>query len=164
MIRYLAQGAVYAVVAALLGYFSAAPAYQHFPKDKAMIKLAFAHGGSRKGGCRRRTREELAKLPPNMRRPMDCPRRRVPVYVELELDGAPLYRASLPPTGLSGDGPSRVYERFTVSPGRHRLVMRLRDSERDRGFDYERVAEIELRPGQNLAVDFRADAGGFVLK
>jgi hypothetical protein len=50
-------------------------------------------------------REEIAKLPPNMRRPLDCPRGRRPIYVELDVGHQVSYRASLPPTGIAGDGP-----------------------------------------------------------
>ena len=161
-VRYAGQGLVYALLALVLGYLSDSPAYTHFPPDRAQIKLSLAHGAARKGGCRRLSAEEIARLPPNMRRPTECPRERLPVVVEIILDDAVLYRASLPPTGLAGDGPSRAYRRFAVAPGPHRLVARLRDSERDEGFDYERAAWIELAPGQSLAIDFRAETGGFI--
>lgn len=159
--RYLGQGAVYALFAAFLGYFSQAPAYTHFPPDKALVKLAFVHGGKPAGECRRRTPEELARLAPNMRKLLDCPRGRLPLVVELEMDGRLLYRDTLPPTGLSGDGPSRAYRRFAVEPGRHRFAVRLRDSGRDGGFDYESEAVVEIGPGRNLAIDFKAFKGGF---
>lgn len=159
--QYLGQGAVYALFAVFLGYLSNAPAYTHFPPDKALLKLAFVHGGKPKGECRVRTPEELAKLAPNMRKRLDCPRERVPVSVELEMDGKVLYRETLPPTGLSGDGPSRTYRRFAVEPGAHRLVARLRDSPRAEGFDYENEATVEIGKGRSLAVDFKAFKGGF---
>jgi hypothetical protein len=162
-LRYVGQGVLYLLLALVIGYFSDRPAYTHFPPDMALIKLSFAHG-AKKEECRRRTPEELAKLPPNMRRPMACGRERLPVTVELLLDGAPLYQAVLPPTGLAGDGPSRTYQRFAVPPGRHELVARLRDSDRGEGFDYERTAVVELKPAQSLAIDFRAEMGGFVLR
>lgn len=162
-LRYLGQGAVYLLLALGIGYFSDRPAHTHFPPDMALIKLSFAHG-AQKEECRRRTEEELAALPPNMRRPMVCARERLPVEVELLLDGAPLYRAVLPPTGLAGDGPSRAYERFAVPPGAHELVARLRDSDRAAGFDYERTAVVELAPGQSLAIDFRPEMGGFIFR
>jgi hypothetical protein len=161
-LRYVGQGVVYLLVAVVLGYFSSAPSYTHFPADQALIKLSFAHGAERKGECRRLGAEELARLPPNLRRPVECPRERWPVVVELVLDDATLYQASLPPTGLAGDGPSRVYRRFAVAPGSHRLIARLRDSARAQGFDYVREATIELAPGQNFVIDFRKDIGGFV--
>jgi hypothetical protein len=160
---YIGQGAVYLLLALGIGYCSDRPAYTHFPPDMALIKLSFAHG-AHKEECRRRTPEELAKLPPNMRRPLACSRERLPVTVELLLDGKPLYQAVLPPTGLAGDGPSRVYQRFAVAPGRHELIARLRDSDRREGFDYERTAVVELAPEQSLAIDFRPEMGGFVLR
>jgi hypothetical protein len=160
---YIGQGAVYLLLALGIGYFSDRPAYTHFPPDMALIKLSFAHGGQ-KEDCRRRTAEELANLPPNMRRPMVCSRERLPVAVELLIDGAPLYQAVLPPTGLAGDGPSRAYQRFAVPPGRHELSARLRDTDRAEGFDFERTAVVELAPAQSLAIDFRAEMGGFVFR
>jgi hypothetical protein len=72
-------------------------------------------------------------------------------------------RESLPPTGLAGDGPSRVYRRFAVAAGEHRLRLRLRDTARSDGFDHEHAATVSLRPGQNLVVDFRAGSG-FVIR
>ena len=41
---------------------------------------------------------------------------------------------------------------------------RLRDSARSESFDYEREVEVDLVPGQNFVVDFRAEAGGFIFK
>ncbi|MBT3372141.1 MAG: hypothetical protein HOA08_14850 [Rhodospirillaceae bacterium] len=164
LFRYAGQALVYLIFAAFLGYFASAPVYNHFPADKALIKLSLAHGAAREGGCRRRTQEELQKLAPNMRRPMDCPRQRLPVVIEFEIDGVTLYSASEPPTGLSGDGPSRIYQRFTVSAGKHDIVARLRDSDRTEGFDFEKKATIELKAQQSLAIDFRQEMGGFLLR
>jgi len=163
-LRYVGQAAVYGLIALALGYFSDSPAYTHFPPDQALVKLSLVHPGNRVGECRRRTADELAELAPNMRKALDCPRGRLPLLVELSLDGALLYRESLPPTGLSGDGPSRAYQRFTVAPGRHVLAARLRDSARTEGFDFEHEADIELAPRQSLAIDFQAETGGFVFR
>jgi hypothetical protein len=162
-LAYVGQGAVYLLLALGVAYFSDRPAYTHFPADMALLKLSFAHG-AQKGECRRRTADELAKLAPNMRRPTACSRERLPVTVELLLDGKPVYHAVLPPSGLAGDGPSRVYQRFAVPAGRHALIARLRDSDRPDGFDYERTATIDLAPAQSLAIDFRSEMGGFVFR
>jgi hypothetical protein len=162
-LAYVGQGAVYVLLALGIAYFSDRPAYTSFPAEMALLKLSFAHG-AQKGECRRRTADELAKLAPNMRRPTACSRERLPVTVELLLDGKPLYQAVLPPSGLAGDGPSRVYQRFAVPAGRHALIARLRDSDRRDGFDYERTATIELAPAQSVAIDFRSEMGGFVFR
>jgi hypothetical protein len=179
-LRGLAQLIAYAAFAALVGYFAAAPAWQAADPAQAQLKLSFTHGGARLAECHRMTPEELAKIPPNMRRSLQCSRERVPVTVELEMDGQPLYRAVVPPGGLWKDGPSSVYWRFTVAPGRHRLTLRLRDDlpgrinpERaGRGsatshwigeWNYVRETDIVLAARDNRVIDFRADKGGFIV-
>jgi hypothetical protein len=163
LFRYALQALVYAAIAVLLGWFSNMPTYRHFPADKALIKLSLVHAGAPRAECRQLTAAELAKLAPNMRRQQTCPRERVALWLEMRLDEAPLVAASLPPTGFAKDGPSRIYRRLAVAPGRHRLVLRLRDSAREQGYDYEFDGPIELVPGQSLAIGFQAESGGFLL-
>lgn len=164
MARYLGQGAVYLLFAAVLGYFSTEPSYRHHDPAKAMIKLSFTHGAKAKGECHRRSPEELAKLAPNMRRPVVCPRERMAVAIELTIDGQRLVSETLRPTGLSRDGPSYIYRRFVVEPGRHRLQVMLRDSARTSGFDYVAERTVDLAPAQNLSIDFDSRNGGFVFE
>ncbi|MDH3658494.1 MAG: hypothetical protein OEU92_00470 [Alphaproteobacteria bacterium] len=162
--RYVGQAAIFLLFAVVIGTFADSPSYRHFPEDQAQIKLSFSHGAAPKVPCKTLTREEMNALPPNMRRATSCERERLPVEVEIDLDGELLYRASVPPSGLAKDGPSRVYQRFTVSAGRHELATRLRDTDRTDGFDYERKIDIELIPGQSLAIDFRSETGGFLVR
>ena len=162
--RYVGQAAIYLLFAVVIGYFADRPNYRHFHEDQAQIKLSFSHGAAPRVPCKKLTREEMNKLPPNMRRATSCERERLPVEVEIDLNGEPLYRASVPPSGIAKDGPSRVYERFAVPAGRHELATRLRDTDRAEGFDYKRKIEIDLMPGQSLALDFRAETGGFLVR
>ena len=155
------QAVLYAAFAVILGYFSQRPAYQHLDPQMAVIKLSFSHAGEHREECRRLTPEEIARLAPNMRRPMDCKRERVPLLVEIILDGEPLLQESLPPGGLSKDVGSHVYRRFSVPPGSHTIIARLRDSRRTEGFDYEQTERIMLRPQQNFVIDFKPGTGGF---
>ena len=115
--RLIAQFIVIAALFAGVAALSDWPKYSQIAKDSGVVMLTFVHGADRKGECRRLTPEEIAKLPPNMRRVQDCPRGRRPIYVELDVDGHGVYRASLPPTGVAGDGPSRVYQRFVLPAG-----------------------------------------------
>jgi hypothetical protein len=161
--QIVGQVVLYALFVAFIGYFATQPVYRHLDPGAARITLSFSHAGESKTECRRLTPEEIAALPPNMRRPMDCPRGRVPLLVELLVDGDVLYRASLEPSGLAGDGSSTAFEQFTIVPGTHRLSMRLRDSRREQGFDYETEENVKLDPGEHLVIDFRADTGGFVV-
>ena len=72
--------------------------------------------------------------------------------------------AVLQPGGFSGDGQAQTYEKFIVPAGKHVIEARLRDSKRSEGFDYERRFEAELAPWQNLAIDFKAEQGGFLFR
>jgi hypothetical protein len=156
--RYLGQAALYGAFALAIGYFSTSPAYTHLDPDQALLKLSFSHGAQRVGECRDRSDEELAKLPPNMRIRQDCPRERAPVVVELALDGVLLYRESLPPSGLSRDGPASVYRRFVVPAGTHRLTARLSDNTKGE-FNYRDEKTLTLAPAQIVVVAFHAESG-----
>jgi hypothetical protein len=162
--RYAAQALFYAAFTAAVGMFASWPTYGGLPDGTAQIKLSFIHSGARAEACHRLTAEELAKLPPNERRPIDCSRQRLPVAVRLTIDGKTFYEAVLEAGGLSGDGPVKVYEKFVVLAGNHLIEARLRDSKRTEGFDYESSREVELTPAQNLAIDFKAEQGGFLFR
>ena len=164
IMQYSGQAVFYGLFVAVIGYFSSAPAYEHFPKDMALIKASFSHAGQPKEECHVRTADELAKLPPNMRVPVQCGRERSPVMFDLELDGKEVYRAELPPAGLSRDGVSTVYQRFEVPAGRHHLRARLKDSVRVPDFKYIKEADVELAPAQVFVVEFNSRTGGFVFK
>jgi hypothetical protein len=96
--------------------------------------------------------------------PIDCSRERLPIIIRLSLDGHPIYEATLNPTGLSADGPARAYQKFLVPAGRHEIVAELRGSKRTEGFDYRGRIEAELKPWQNLAIEFQAEQGGFLFR
>lgn len=163
-LQYLGQFAILAALMAAIGYFSNRPVYNQAPAGVAQIKLSFAHGGARAVDCRKLTAQEIAALPANERRPNTCGRERIPVHIRLSLDGDIIFDERLEPTGLSNDGPSRVYTKLFVPSGQHVLIAQLRDSKRETGFDYEAETEVRLAPFQNLAIDFKADAGGFIFR
>lgn len=140
---------------------SARPMWQSVAGDMALLRLSFAHSGVR--DCRDRTAEELAKLPANMRTPQVCERRRAPVRVELDLDGEAAFAADLPPSGLSGSGPSRVYHRFLVPAGSYRVAVRMRDDPAVAGFTQEAAFDIVVAPAESVAIDFDATTGRFYL-
>ena len=157
---WLLQVPAYAAFAAFIGYFSSAPAYRLLAPDTAVLKLSFIHAGERKLACRERTPEELAKLAPNMRAKLDCPRERSDVKVEVEMDGRLLYSISARPSGLRHDLPSTVYRRLDVPAGHHVFRTRLADTA-DGAFRYEAEASVDLAPGRVLVIDYVASRGGF---
>ena len=162
-LRIAGQALVYGVLMALLGTFSAWPRYSPLAPGTGLLLVSFSHAGARIAPCRRFTPEEIAAMAPNMRRSADCPRERVALRLELEVDGAPALARELPPSGLAGDGASTVYARVPLAAGRHRLVARLRDSRREQGFDHVRRFELDLAPGESRLLGFRAE-GGFRLR
>lgn len=163
-LRIIGQFAVIAVLFAAVAAFADWPVYRQIPKGSGIVMLSFVHGADRKAQCRTLTPEELAKLAPNMRRAQDCPRGRQPIYVELDIDGATVYKAVLPPSGIARDGPSQAYQKFVWPTGRHGIAVRMRDNPSTRGFDYERKAEIALAPGQVFVIDFQMETNGFVFR
>lgn len=156
----LLQVPAYAAFAAFVGYFSSAPPYRHLDPGMAVVKLSFIHAGERKLACHERTPEELAKLAPNMRAKLDCPRARSDVKVELEMDGKVIYRIEARPSGLRDDMPSSVYRRLDVPAGRHTFRARLADTATGE-FRHEGQASVDLAPGRVLVIDFVASRGGF---
>ena len=164
LLRYAGQTALYALFAAAVGYFSTSPRYQHLRPDEALLRLSFSHPGKIKADCRQRTPEELAKLPANMRAPLDCPRERSPVIVRVELDGAELYHETFAPSGLSRDGASTGYRRVPIAAGRHRVRAQFNDDARASGFNYERDRVIDAAAGQVVLIDLLPERGGVVIR
>lgn len=135
-----------------------------YDPGQALIKLSLSHPGRRKEECRRRSREELAKLAPNMRAPLVCSRERWPVLVELDLNGKSIFARTVNPAGLSADGQSSFYSTFAVPAGRHRIAVRMRDRGDGQGFDYTHDAWITIAPAQALVVGFVEDERNFFIE
>lgn len=162
--RYLGQGAGYLLFIAFIGYFSTSPSYTHVPSDRALIKFTFTHAGKRvKPFHDTRTREELAKLSPQLRYRKHS-RERSPLEVEFEMDGQILYRAVVPPRGLSRDLPSPVYQRFTVPAGEHHFRVRMKDDIHHEGFNYVSEKTLTLVPLQTIIVDFDNNRKQFIFE
>ncbi|MDE2376349.1 hypothetical protein [Bradyrhizobium sp.] len=162
--RTAGQFVVILALFAGVAMLSSWPAYHQIPDNTGVMVLTFVHGADRKGECRRLTPEEIAKLPPNMRRVQDCPRVRRSLHVELDVDGRNVYRADLPPTGIAGDGPSKVYQRFVLPAGKYDVAVRMRDTARAEGFDHERRETVDFAPAQLLVIDYRPESGEFIFR
>jgi len=161
---WLGQVLLYGLFALAIGVFSQRPPYRHLGRNEALIKLSFTRVGKPVGDCRTLSADELARLPPNMRAPTVCPRERSPVTVEVDIGGVNVLKRSAPPTGLSKDGASALYERLVVPAGEQRIAVRLSDDVRARDAAYRREATVTLVPGQVLVIDFDAEKGGITLQ
>ena len=162
-LRIFFQLLLYVPLMALIGYFSTEPRFTTLGPDEALLRLSFIHAAERKEPCRERSAEELAKLAPNMRAALDCPRERAMLLVELEVDGRLALRREVPPAGVQRDGNATVYHRLPLPAGRHRIVARLRDRPGE-GFDFVGETTLELAPGAALLIDFSKAKGGFVFR
>jgi len=160
-LRIVLQVLMYAAFAAGVGYLSASPAYDYADASEATIKLSLSHAAKRVKPCVRLTPQQVAELAPNMRHTEECERQRLPLVVELEIDGAVRARIVAPPSGLWSDGPASIYQRFEIEPGTHTLTARLRDSHRSEGWDYTHTEDVSLVAGRYFTVTFRAESGGF---
>jgi hypothetical protein len=158
----IGQVILYGAFAAFIGYFATSPTYHQVADDVALIKLSISHLGDRE--CRKRTAEELAKMPPNMRAPLDCPRERSDIRLEVDLDGQPILQTVMHPTGLYKDGVSTIYKRFEVKAGSHQLAVRMNDNLVKPGFNFVKEEQISLKPHQVMVIDFNPDRGGLFFK
>ena len=154
MIKMLGQAIAYALFVAALGVFSVWPSYHLLDEQEAIVSLTFSHPAERVGECRRLTQEELNALPPNMRKPDECPRERHPIQVEMRFDDRLVYAETVSPSGLWKDGKANVYRRVTIDAGDYLLFVGMNDSGSGDGYDYERRQDLTIVPGQNLVITF----------
>jgi len=158
----------------LLLYFSDAP-YTFSNTEDSMLKLSIRHLSKRVAECDEftklnmeadRYREQL-KNTDRARMKLNgiegCSRDRYGVYVELFIDNeksiGKLYEAG----GLQNDGPSFVYEEFMVSPGTHRVEVKLRDSGDTDRFDYSFAKELQFEKGVINVIGFDERKGVLAL-
>ena len=164
MIRILGQAMAYGVFVAVVGVFSIWPEYRLLDEHQAIVSLTFSHAAERVEECRRLTQEELDALPPNMRKPTDCPRERHPVQVDMRLDDRLVFGETLPASGLWKDGKANAYWRTKIDAGDYVLFIGMNDSGTIDRFDYELSVKKEITPGQNVVVGFDGLSNSFVIE
>ncbi len=163
VLRIVLQAINFGIFMGLVGYFSIYPPFKHLGDDQAMITLAISHAGERREECRKISPEELAKLPPNMRIPMDCPRERSPITVDLALDGKAVVSNNVEPPGLYKDQGIDIFQSIKVPAGKHMLSIKMNDNVRVEGPTFTHKQDINLEPAQLLVIQFDSAAGKFTL-
>ena len=158
------QVILYGLFALAIGVFSQWPPYHPLAVDQAEIKISVSRLGQPVGECRRLSEAELAKLPPNMRDPVQCPRERSPLTMEVEVGGATVLKRVVQPTGLSKDGAASIYARLVVPAGPQKIDVRFNDDVRPGAKTYHRETKVDLKPGQVVVVDFDAGKGGIIVE
>lgn len=163
IMRYPLQALNYAVFMGLVWYFSILPPYNQLEPDQAMITFTMSHVGKHVTECKKMSYEELMKLPPNMRKPMDCPRERSPIIMELKLDDKVVYSKTANPVGLYKDQGIDVYENIRVPAGKHRLIVWMNDDVKVEGPTYRKEQEVEIKPEQHMIVQFESKFNNFTI-
>ena len=163
-LNWTGQALLYGGFAVALGVISRWPVYHPLPEDMAQIKVSFIHHGARVAECRPYTAEEQAKMPPNMRKAEKCERERSPVSIEVDIDGKTVLAHTSPPSGLSRDGASTLYQRLNVSAGQHQSAVRFKDNQKSEQFTSQIDETVTLKPAQVLVIDYSTDMGGIVLQ
>ncbi len=154
----------YSLFMGLVWYFSIYPPYHQLEENQAMITFTLGHVGKQVKECRKLSQEELLKLPPNMRAPMDCPRERSPVTMELQLDGKVIFSKTAAPLGLFKDQGIDVYQNIKVQAGDHRLLAWINDDINVEGPIYRLEQGISLKPEQHMIIEFNSESGQFRVK
>lgn len=155
---------LYGVFAVVVGYFSIAPTYRYAAPELGSIKLSLSHAADRVADCVKLTPDEInarARLGESLN---ECERERLPLMVEVDVDGKTVMRVTAEPSGLWSDGPASVYERMSVEAGPHTITARLRDSARETGWDHEHTEDVVLSPGRYFTIRFREENGGFTFR
>ena len=160
----IVQLLLYVAFAVFVGYFSIAPRYQYADASVATVKLSLSHAADRIEECVRLTPDEINARARRGESLNDCERERLPLTVEIEIDGETVLHVNAAPSGLWSDGPASVYERFDIAAGEHTITARLRDSARDSGWDYQHTETVVLHPARYFTIRFRAETGGFAFR
>ena len=148
----------------LIWYFSFSPPYVRLTPEESMITLALSHAGKPVHECVKRSQEEMAKLPPNMRLLEDCPRERSPVKIEVLMDDIAVIDHIVDPPGLYKDQGVDIYHSVKVPMGEHRLEIRMNDSVRVDGPTHHYEQSVSLAPAQLLVIQFNNAQNQFVLR
>lgn len=156
-LRLIGQILTWAALGAFVAALAQGPGFAPYGHDQALIKFSLAHLSERLVPCRKLTEAERQELPPTRRVSELCERGRAPTIIELELDGEMLIDRRIEPAGLSDDGRAYYLEFFPVPAGEHELMLRLRDTPRNHGFDIERKLTLQLAPGDAALVEVADD-------
>jgi len=161
-VRWAARLAVFTAFTATVVALAGWPGYRHLDPDRALVKISLRHTGVRVGECRELSAAELERLPQNMRTPLQCPRERSPIELEVDINGRSVVDVTLQAQGLHADGRAVFYRRLLVPAGTVAVAVRMKDDVRQSSFAHRGTHQTRLEPGQALIVDFDSATGSFV--
>lgn len=164
-VRYALSTVSLVIPAFLIIYFSEVP-YVFTNSSESRLVLSVRHTSSKVANCddisiinkeADRFRESLKntkRVPMQLGGLVDCARERNPVFLELYIDNKMVLSRDYFAGGIKSDGPSFAFEKFTVKPGVHNVIVMMRDSRTKDHFDYSVNGELEFKAGYIRVVDF----------
>lgn len=161
--HYAVQFLLFGAFAVFIAGYSDWPPYRVLGSDEAVVKLSMSYPAERKEACRKLSREEMQKLPPNMRAPTKCTRARWSAEVTLWLADEVVFQKTVSPSGLSDDGPSIFYKRLAIPAGDHHIRARIHDIGGTRRA-HEMAAHVTVEAGQVLIIGFDENARKITLR
>ncbi len=120
MKRRVTQVAVTAGALLLLAVASRVP-YGPGAAGAAELRLSWRARSAQIEACRRRTAEELARLPVHMRQELVCERGVAPYRLVVTVDDDTLVDRTVAAAGARRDRPLYVFETIPLAPGTYRL-------------------------------------------
>jgi len=160
--QLLGQVVFYGVLIGITGYLSVYPETTVHKAGETDLKLVIRQSGRVIGKCEVLTSEQLKKLPPNMQRPMNCPREKSAVKLKLLIDNEIKHQATISPSGIHSDGNLARYEVFTLEAGT-RHVYATATSETHEG-EFVEVFDEEVVFNEDKIVVLQLDDQGFKIK
>lgn len=159
--------------ALLILFLSERPTYSLYDKDISLIKFTIKYPSKHASEGKELTKKDTETKLKHMRKTnspfsqirMEYERKRLPVYVEVDLDNKNVLSRTYYPTGLKKDGPTFAYEEIPVTPGSHEIKIRMRDSKEGSPFDYTFEKKIDLVERKVTVFDFdREDKTFYVME
>jgi hypothetical protein len=118
--RLVAAAAVTVAALAGMAALSYVP-YAHEAGAGGELRLAWRARSARVEACRRRTPQELARLPAHMRQEMVCERGVAPYRLHVTLGDSTVVDRPIAAAGARADRPLYVFEELALPPGTYAL-------------------------------------------
>jgi hypothetical protein len=152
--RWASMGLFWAALILVVGYLSIYPTLQVVADEDTEIKLVIRSSGKLLGECVEVGSEALAKLSPNMRRPIVCPREKSDLTARLTVNGTVYFERSIAPSGIHHDGVIAAFTTLRLPAGPVTLQVSIKDDQRHDGWTHQLERQVSLRPDRILTVHF----------
>lgn len=141
---------VWAVLGLVVLALADGPSFDPLPAEHGQLTLAVAHLSERVEPCRQLSEAERMDLPPTRRVSEVCERARVPVRIELVVNGRTLLARKFQPSGFHDDGRIYLVEAWPLPAGDYRAELTLTGRTEDSS--HHEIFEFTLSARTNAVV------------